>query len=56
MEERAVAVPLAYPPGDPWYRRRWAYVNRPDVGCGCLDTIAVVLAVLSLLIDAPRFS
>ncbi len=53
-----MAVPPAYPPpGGPWYRRRWAYANRPYGGCGCLYTIVLVLLVwfvLSLFIDLLR--
>ena len=53
-----MVVPPAYPPEGPWYRRRWAYVNRPYGGCGCLYAIAVVLAIwliLSLFVDLLRF-
>ena len=41
-----MAVP---PPRDPWYRRYWAYYNRPYSGFGCLWTVLLFILIYWLL-------
>ena len=33
------------PPRDPWYRRSWAYYNRPYPGFGCLYTVVLIFFI-----------